>query len=114
MENSSRQLYSNTSTYNSSANKPVMQTIKETVVSGIGKAAQSLHQQADKSTTPQFTDFGHQTASWLEKSADYLQQAEPEKMRADFENQVRKNPAKSLLIAGAAGLALGIIFRGRR
>jgi hypothetical protein len=114
MENTNRQLYSNTSTYNPAENKPVLQTIKDTVVSGIGKAAQTLHQQADKSTTPQFTDFGHQTAGWLEKSANYLQQAEPEKLRADFETQIRKNPAKSLLIAGAAGLALGIIFRGRR
>ncbi len=114
MENTDRQLYTSTSSYNSPESKPVLQTIKDTVVSGMGKAAQSLHQQADKSTTTQLTDLGHQTAGWLEKSADYLQQAEPEKMRADFENQVRSNPAKSLLIAGAAGLVLGIIFRRRR
>lgn len=94
--------------------KPFFQTVKESVVSGVGKAAQALHEQADKATAPQLADLGHQTAAWLETSADYIQQAEPQKMRTDFEDKIRKNPAKSLLIAGAAGILLGAIFRRRR
>ena len=94
--------------------KPVGQTVKDSVAKGMGKAAQVLHQQADKASAPQLTNLGHQTADWLERSADYVQDAEPQKLRADFEEQVRKNPAKSLLIAGAAGLVLGALFRRRR
>lgn len=93
---------------------PVFNKIKASVVTGMTKAADALHQQADKSSAQEFTNFGHKTADWLEKSADYVEQLEPKQMRADFEEQVRRNPGKSLLIAGAAGLVLGAIFRGRR
>lgn len=100
--------------YDESPAKPIMQTMKDSVAKGMGKAAEALHQQADKASALPFADFGHQAAQWLEKSADYVQTVEPQKIRADFEDQVRLNPAKSLLIAGAAGLVLGIIFRRRR
>ncbi|MBS1812346.1 MAG: hypothetical protein JST84_29545 [Acidobacteria bacterium] len=93
--------------------KPIFQTMKESVANGIAKAANSLHEKAENALSPQFTGFGHQTANWLEKSADYVQQLEPEKMRADIESQVRRNPTKSLLIAGAVGLVLGAVFRRR-
>ena len=99
--------------YDDSSSKPMAKTVKDSIAKGMGKAAQALHQQADKASDAHFADFGHQAAQWLETSADYVQSIEPQKMRADLENQVRQNPAKSLLIAGAAGLALGIFFRRR-
>lgn len=94
--------------------KPVLHQLRESVATGMNKAAQALHQQSDKSQTSEFSDFGHRTASWLEKSADYVNELEPQKLKTDLENQVRQNPAKSLLIAGAAGLIIGAIFRRRR
>lgn len=100
--------------YDEPSAKPIMQTMKDSVAKVMGKAAEALHQQADKASALPFADFGHQAAQWLEKSADYVQTVEPQKIRADFEDQVRLNPAKSLLIAGAAGLALGMIFRRRK
>ncbi len=99
---------------NSTQGKPVFQLIKESVASGMSKVADAVHQQAEKTQAPQLNNLAHQTAGWLGKSADYVQQLQPEQLRADIERQVRKNPAKSLLIAGAAGLVLGAIFRGRR
>ena len=94
--------------------KPVFQIIKESVAGAMTKVATTLHQQAEKSAEPQLTNVGHQAASWMEKSADYVQEFDPQKMRADVANQVQRNPAKSLLMAGAAGLVLGAIFRRRR
>jgi ElaB/YqjD/DUF883 family membrane-anchored ribosome-binding protein len=38
---------------------------------------------------------------------------EPKKIKADITEQVRRNPGKSLLVAGAVGLILGAIFRRR-
>ena len=55
--------------------------------------------------------LGTQAGTWLHNSADYIEQMEPEKIKADVTEQVRRNPGKSLLVAGAAGLILGAIFR---
>lgn len=52
-----------------------------------------------------------QAGAWIHSSADYISQMEPEKVKADITEQMRRNPGKSLLVAGAAGLILGAIFR---
>lgn len=52
-----------------------------------------------------------QAGAWIHSSADYISQMEPEKVKADITEQVRRNPGRSLLMAGAAGLILGAIFR---
>lgn len=59
------------------------------------------------------SDIKARAGSWLSQSADYIEQMEPEKLKTDISNQVRRNPGKSLLVAGAAGLILGAIFRRR-
>lgn len=58
-------------------------------------------------------DIKSRAGSWLNHSADYIEQMEPEKLKTDITDQVRRNPGASLLVAGAAGLILGAIFRRR-
>ncbi len=83
------------------------------------RLADKLHQAAetlfgkteDTSTPPDAANLGSQARDWLHHSADYIAQVEPEKIKADLTAQMRRNPGKSLLVAGAAGLILGAIFR---
>ena len=55
----------------------------------------------------------HQAADWLDRSADYVRDFDPQQVKTDVENQVRRHPGRSLLIAGAAGLLLGALLRRR-
>ena len=88
--------------------------IKSTVAEKLQSAAQTLHQKTDGSDQQnEFANFGKRAANWLEQSADYVNQIEPTKVRNDIETQVRRNPGRSLLIAGAVGLVLGGLFRRR-
>lgn len=88
--------------------------VKSTVAEKLHTAAQSLHQTADRSSRQNdLTSFGHQAADWLDRSADYVSQIEPRRVRDDLETQVRRNPGRSLLIAGAVGLILGGLLRRR-
>jgi len=88
--------------------------IKTTVADKLQSAAQALHQKADRSgQPPEVTALGHRAAGWLERSADYVNAVEPQRLKSDLENQVRRNPGRSLLIAGIVGLALGGLLRRR-
>ncbi|HZS04182.1 MAG TPA: DUF883 C-terminal domain-containing protein [Blastocatellia bacterium] len=88
--------------------------IKSTVADKLHAAAQTIHQKTAGSARPsEFSDFGHRAADWLERSADYVSDLEPQRLKTDLENQVRRNPGRSLLIAGAVGLVLGRVIRRR-
>jgi len=88
--------------------------IKSTVADKLQSAAQTLHQKADRSGQPaELSTFGHRAAGWLERSAEYVNEIEPQRLKTDLENQVRRNPGRSLLVAGIVGLALGGLLRRR-
>jgi ElaB/YqjD/DUF883 family membrane-anchored ribosome-binding protein len=88
--------------------------IKSTVADKLQSAAQTLHQKADRSGQPaELATFGHRAAGWLERSAEYVNEIEPQRLKSDIENQVRRNPGRSLLVAGIVGLALGGLLRRR-
>jgi len=88
--------------------------IRSTVADKLQAAAQTLHQKADRSgQQAEFSTFGHRAAGWLERSADYVNEMEPQRLKSDIETQVRRNPGRSLLIAGVVGLALGGLLRRR-
>ena len=88
--------------------------IRTTAADKLQAAAETIHQKADRSgQSSEVTALGHRVAGWLEHSADYVNEMEPERLKSDIENQVRRNPGRSLLIAGIVGLALGGILRRR-
>ncbi len=90
------------------------QQIRSTVAEKLQSAAQTLHQKTDGSDQQnELANFGKRAANWLEHSADYVSQIEPTQVRNDIETQVRRNPGRSLLIAGAVGLVLGGLLRRR-
>lgn len=92
----------------------IFKQIKSTTADKLQAAAQTLHQKADRSGQPaEVSALGHRAADWLERSADYVNEMEPKRLKSDIENQVRRNPGRSLLIAGIVGLALGGLLRRR-
>jgi ElaB/YqjD/DUF883 family membrane-anchored ribosome-binding protein len=88
--------------------------IKTRVADKLQAAAQALHQKASRPDQPnEISDFERRAAGWLERSASYVNEMEPQRLKSDFEDRVRRNPGRSLLIAGAVGLVLGGLLRRR-
>lgn len=92
----------------------IFKQIRTTAADKLQSAAQTLHQKADRSGQPtEVSAMGHRAADWLERSADYVSEMEPQRLKSDIEDRVRRNPGRSLLIAGIVGLALGGLLRRR-
>jgi ElaB/YqjD/DUF883 family membrane-anchored ribosome-binding protein len=92
----------------------IFKQIRTTAADKLQAAAQTLHQKADRSgQSAEASSMGHRAANWLERSADYVNEMEPQRLKSDIESQVRRNPGRSLLIAGIVGLALGGLLRRR-
>lgn len=86
--------------------------VKLTVAEQLSRAAQVLHQKSAHDVERQdLSSLGHRAADWLDRSAEYVRVAEPQRLKSDLENTVRRNPGRSLLIAGIAGLVIGRILR---
>jgi len=92
----------------------IFKQIRTTAADKLQAAGQALHQKADRSGQPtEVSALGHRAADWLERSADYVSEMEPQRLKSDIEDKVRRNPGRSILIAGIVGLALGGLLRRR-
>ena len=92
----------------------VLGQFKNTVVQKLADAAEALQQHTARVEQPsEFSRLGQQAAGWLERSADYVSELEPQKLKDDLAMQVRRNPGRSLLVVGAVGLILGKLLRRR-
>lgn len=90
--------------------------IKTTVAEKLHTAAETLHEKTsrgDPESQNSLSSYGREAADWLDRSADYIEEIDPQRVRTDIENQVRRHPGRSLLLAGAAGLLLGVWLRRR-
>ncbi len=56
-------------------------------------------------------DAAHSTAGWIAGVSDYMRGTDLEELRSDLEDQVRRSPLRSVLIAVGAGWLLGKIIR---
>ena len=103
-----------TGSYAGNREESALGQFKSTVAKQLSTAAQALHQQTARVERPsEFSKLGEQAAGWLERSAVYVKEMEPQQLKADLETKVRSNPGRSLLIVGLAGLVLGKLL-GRR
>jgi ElaB/YqjD/DUF883 family membrane-anchored ribosome-binding protein len=85
--------------------------IKATVADKLAGAADALRQKSGQNSAR--AGYANQASDWLDTAADYVRGIEPAQIKSDLQQQVHSNPGRSLLIAGAAGLALGILLRRR-
>jgi ElaB/YqjD/DUF883 family membrane-anchored ribosome-binding protein len=99
-----------TSQHGSSFNK-----IKTTIAEKLDAAADSLRVKADQAGGEKefAAQYGRQAAGWLGSTAQYVRQFDVDRLKTDVENKVRKEPGRTLLIAGAVGLVIGALVRRR-
>jgi ElaB/YqjD/DUF883 family membrane-anchored ribosome-binding protein len=86
---------------------------KSAISSKLHEAANTVNEKFHPSsaTNSKVSKVGNQTAEWLNRSADYIEGLDPQQVKSDIQEQVRRNPGRSLLIAAAAGLVLGTLIR---
>ena len=95
--------------------RSTFESVKETVAQKLKETASKIDDKVEHSAEGKeaLRGYGHQASEWLNHSADYIREIDLEKIKNDLRNEVKKNPGRSLLIAGAAGLVLGVVFRRR-
>jgi hypothetical protein len=103
------------STYGSeSASGPsTVDTIKQTVADKLHTVAGAIQRKTGQNRESGVAGYAGQAAGWLDEAAEYVRDVDQEKVKADLQKQVRTNPGRSLLVAGAAGLLLGFLLRRR-
>jgi ElaB/YqjD/DUF883 family membrane-anchored ribosome-binding protein len=86
-------------------------TVKAKVAQGLKSAAESL--KAKGPQTGDLSGYVDQTSRWLDNAGTYVEDISTSRVKSDIQNQMRSNPGRSLLIAGAVGLIVGSLFRRR-
>ena len=88
--------------------------IKGTIAEKLKTAAEVLREKTSQpERTGALSAYGTQASKWLDSSADYVRELNIEQVKTDVQNQIRHNPGRTLLIAGAIGMVLGTFFRRR-
>jgi len=92
-------------------NNQVIDDMKGKVADGLTSVAGRLKQKGEQNGP--MSDYANQASGWLDNAAEYVREFDPSQVKADIQRQVRENPGRTLLIAGAAGLVVGALFRRR-
>jgi ElaB/YqjD/DUF883 family membrane-anchored ribosome-binding protein len=87
--------------------------VNSTIAEALRAAAGALTNPGAAGSNRGLGGLGNRAAEVLNRSADYVGEIDLERLKEGVANQVRRNPARSLLIAGAAGLILGALLRRR-
>jgi ElaB/YqjD/DUF883 family membrane-anchored ribosome-binding protein len=88
-----------------------LETFKETIAGKLHAAADAIQDRANQNPGHPVSGYASQAAGFLDGASNYVRQLNPEQVKSDIRNQVRHNPGKSLLIAGAVGLLVGFLVR---
>ena len=84
---------------------------RDAAATGLQKAASALHDRAEHLPgVDTISNLAHDTANKLTATADYVRDNNVNRMMADVEVLVKKNPGPSLLAAVAIGFLAGRAF----
>jgi len=99
----------------SASEKKTGATIQKSLSHKLTDAANVLREKSDalSEKNRDLANYGNVAAEWLERSANYLEELNPQQLKSDLKGQVRNHPGRSLLIATAAGLFIGTLIRRR-
>jgi CHASE3 domain sensor protein len=92
------------------ANRSTLDNVKNTIAEKLHGAAGTLKQRAGQQQGA-MSGYADKAATFLDDAAGYVREVDPQQLKTDVQEQVRRNPGRALLIAGAAGLLLGVLFR---
>lgn len=88
--------------------------LKNVVADKLHNLAKTISRKtASTGTNPEVAYYGEQASLMLEQSADYLQQLDLKAVEASARDYIKRNPGRSLLIAGVSGLVIGALLRRR-
>lgn len=87
--------------------------VRHTVADQLRRAADVVSEKAKPETYTDPRSLKGQAADWLYRSADYVDDFDPQRAKEDLSRTVRRHPGRSLLIAGAVGLVFGALMRRR-
>lgn len=88
-----------------------LESVKDAVSDKLHAAAGVIQQKAGQNEGSPVSDYAGMAAGWLDDAAEYVRKVDPQEVKSDLQRQVRQNPGRSLLVAGAAGLLLGFLLR---
>ena len=95
------------------AGKSMLETVTQSVADKLHTAADIIQKNVEQNQGKPVARYAAQASAVLGNAADYIREIEPQKVKADLQKQIRSNPGRSLMVAGAAGLLLGILIRRR-
>jgi ElaB/YqjD/DUF883 family membrane-anchored ribosome-binding protein len=99
------------STGSSSTDPSTFDDVRQRVADKIHEAAETIQSKANQNQQSTMANYANTAAGWLDETSIYIRNADSQKIKSDIQTQVRRNPGRSLLIAGAAGLLLGVLIR---
>ena len=93
------------------ARNPTLDNIKARIAGALKSAATTLRQKTPQSSG--VSGFASQASGWLDNAGTYVEDLNPAQVKSDIQQQMRANPGRALLIAGAVGLVAGTLLRRR-
>ena len=106
-------IQTNPETQNALPEREVANSMRTKLAAVLHRAAKALNDRLSQLPDGRWEGLGVHASNWLDQSAEYVKQADIQQMKADVSNQIRRNPGRSLLIAGAVGLLVGALVRRR-
>ncbi|MFO7577534.1 MAG: hypothetical protein R6W66_07385 [Pelovirga sp.] len=87
---------------------------KQSVANRLRRAAAALDKTAAAhEESPGLADFEKHAARWLYQSSDYMNQFDCGREVSRVRDRIARSPGRSLVIAGAVGLVLGLLSNNR-
>jgi ElaB/YqjD/DUF883 family membrane-anchored ribosome-binding protein len=99
------------STGSSSMDPSTFDDVRQRVADKLHDAAETIQSKAAQNQQSTMANYANTAAGWLDDTSVYIRNADSQKIKSDIQTQVKRNPGRSLLIAGAAGLLLGVLIR---
>ena len=91
-----------------------IEKIRDAIADTLQNTAAKLNEKADApDAQPSMARYAKQASDWLENSAESVRGFNYEETDSKIRSYVNLNPGRSLLMAGAAGLVVGILLRRR-
>lgn len=110
---SSAEVAAGAETEHANPDKPCCcEELKQSVADRLQRAAKTLNRTAaEQKENSDLADFEKHAAQWLNQSAEYIREFDYEREQANVRTHITRNPGRSIAIAGAVGLILGVLLR---
>jgi ElaB/YqjD/DUF883 family membrane-anchored ribosome-binding protein len=102
------------SNHNSSGKSQGFENVKKIIADQLETVADALGEKSTGEYAPSgMARYGKQASELLGQSAGYVREFDYEQAEARVRESIKQHPGRSLLIAGAIGLFVGVVLRRR-